>query len=116
LVDLDYLTQHEPRWVEWAKEYVASGEFAKRLWFVERWLSCDEAVFRFGVPRFHSWRHPASPQEAPRFDVESFVRRKGRMASLKEKQATVIARHYQRVLGLSHVLPTAWDRILQEFP
>lgn len=115
-MDLDYLTQHEPRWVEWAKEYVASGEFAKRLWFVERWLSCDEAVFRFGVPRFHSWRHPASPQEAPRFDVESFVRRKGRMASLKEKQATVIARHYQRVLGLSHVLPTAWDRILQEFP
>ena len=145
--DLDVLTfrvgLHEPRWVEWAKEYVASGEFAKKLWLTERWITADEAVFRYGIPRFHvielagywqdqvPWRHPDDPDECPRFDTKVFARnshhrprllargRPGQLSMagrLREKQSTFIARQYQRALGLSHVLPTAWQRVLEDFP
>ena len=122
--NFDILPPHEPKWIEWAKEYVTSGEFAKKLWLTERWITCDEAVFRFGVPRFHvveltgywanqvPWQYPDAHDEAPRLDAKVFARRKG----LKAKQNTFIARHYQRALGLSHILPTAWDRLDATFP
>lgn len=109
-------------WLEWAREFVSSGAFAAKKWLTDRWVTCDEAVFRFGIPRFHvtelsgywadkvPWKYSNDPNQAPWLDAKAFAR----LPKLREKQNTFVARQLQRRWGLSHVLPTAWDKILAE--
>lgn len=108
-------------WGEWVREYVASGKFATKRWLTERWVTADEAVFRFGVPRYHvvelagrgtkvDWQPGRTDDDAPQLDAPMFAKLK----ALKAKQNTFVARQLQREWGLSHVLPTAWDRVLAE--
>jgi len=109
-------------WIRWAVEYVRSGKFESRSWLRKRWITCDEAVFRFGVPRMHvielaagrvdglaRWRYPADPDQDPLIYVPSISKK----PLLAEKQNTRIARSLQRAWGLSHILPTSWQRILR---
>jgi hypothetical protein len=111
-------------WQEWVEDFVSSGEFGRRAWLTARWVTADEAALRFGIPRCHvielagfwrarvPWTYPDDPEGAPKLDARAFRRLKG----LKAKQNTFLARQFQRRWGLSHILPTAWDRLDKIFP
>jgi hypothetical protein len=83
-----------------------------------RWITADEGAFRFGILRAHiielssglKWQAGKTCDDAPTFDAEKFAKLKG----LKEKQETFAARQFQRKWKLSHILPTAWERLDDE--
>jgi hypothetical protein len=111
-----------PAWLAWAEQYVRSEAYKRLLTL--RWVTADEAVFRFGIPRYHvtelthRWGSPhvewdfgpwpgMEADDMPRLDARKFSRVRG----LKAKQNTFVARQLQRHWGLSHILPSAWDRV-----
>ena len=53
---------------------------------------------------------PRNYRCAPQFDAEAFAK----LPKLKEKQATPVARAFQREENLRHILPTAWERVLAD--
>lgn len=89
-------------------------------WMTARWITADEAVFRFGVPRWavieltgrgsgFEWRPGKTHEDAPTLDAKAF----GKLKALKDKQNTFAARQLQREWGLGHILPSAWERVLE---
>jgi hypothetical protein len=53
---------------------------------------------------------PRNYRCAPQFDAEAFAK----LPLLKVKQATPVARTFQREKKLRHILPTAWERVLDD--